>query len=612
MTLYEKNIQELKSKYPIIYDAIKSVGTEDVSDIAHIEDARKGGQVVVYHDNGKDVYLNSKYDPENEAAKYMAETFEMQDEAILIMFGLSNGYYVKEHIKHAKGNTKCIIFEPSFDIFIQVILHVDISELIKSKRVCLVVEGINTEGFSAAIEEWLDMANKDANKLLAAPKYMDLFHESYEAFRESCMEMYKRLYMLANIVVDYGTEEVKNEIHNMKFLAGCRLASELKGRFPEDMPAIVVSAGPSLEKNVELLREAKGKAFIFVVDAAIPAVMELGIKPDAIISIDCGRSAEHFKWEGISELPFFVNINSSRSALDYVSSRNLFFFASDSPVYNELFSSMGRNIPTMDMGGSVATAAIANLISWGIKRIILIGQDLALTGNRIHVGENTIEINEDAGIYKQVKDIDGNDVVIRFDYYMYLKWIEKTAFAHRDIEFIDATEGGAFKKNLRQMTLKDVIEKYCTCEYNISEILLSLPRLFEGNDSRLIIEALEKMKNDFKKMKKQLISCKADCLRGKKILENGLGNVSVLNQINNNIIKTVNLIKNSDESDCIYKWTAGAEFDILKGNNKKIGDEESAIQKFQRNARYFDQLANAMPALIKIVDECLAELNCKK
>ena len=34
MTLYEKNIQELKSKYPIIYDAIKSVGTEDVSDIA--------------------------------------------------------------------------------------------------------------------------------------------------------------------------------------------------------------------------------------------------------------------------------------------------------------------------------------------------------------------------------------------------------------------------------------------------------------------------------------------------------------------------------------------------------------------------------------------------
>ena len=125
MTLYEKNIQELKSKYPIIYDAIKSVGTEDVSDIAHIEDARKGGQVVVYHDNGRDV------------------------------------------------------------IFIQVILHVDISELIKSKRVCLVVEGINTEGFSAAIEEWLDMANKDANKLLAAPKYMDLFHESYEAFRES-------------------------------------------------------------------------------------------------------------------------------------------------------------------------------------------------------------------------------------------------------------------------------------------------------------------------------------------------------------------------------------------------------------------------------------------
>lgn len=608
MTIYEKNMEALKKKYQIVYEALKGVDADGTPDIVRVEDARKGGQVVVYNDNGKDSYLNSKYEPENEALKYMEDTFEMQGSALLLMYGLSNGYYVREHIKQSKNNTKCIVFEPSKDVFMQVILNIDISDLIQSERVCIVIKNVNTETFSTVMSKWLDMTNKDANKLMAAPKYVDLFRDGYEDFKQSCAEMYKRLYMLANIVMDYGSEEVKNEIHNMKFLEGCRCATELKGTFPEAMPAIVVAAGPSLEKNVELLRAAKGKAFIFVVDAAIPKVMELEIRPDAIISIDCARSAEQFQYQGINEIPFFVNINSSRSVLDYVQSKNLFFFSSDSAVYNDLFLKMERHMPAMDMGGSVATAAITNLISWGVKRIILIGQDLAFTGNRIHVGEDAVDIEDDNGLYKYIKDVDGNDVVTRFDYYTYLKWIEETAINHKDIEFIDATEGGAFKKNLKQMTLKNVIEKYCTCEYNISDILLSVPRLFEGNDRQLIIEALEKMKRDFQNMRKQLIYCKADCIKGKKILESNVGNLNEINRINKNIVKTVNMIRKSDESDCIYKWTAETEFNMLKNNNADDNSQESAIQKCERNAKYFGELADAMPELLNIVEECLLEI----
>ncbi|MBD5095471.1 MAG: motility associated factor glycosyltransferase family protein [Lachnospiraceae bacterium] len=608
MTLYEKNMQELENKYPVIYDAIKAVGTDDISDIVRIEDARKGGQVVVYHDNGNDAYLNSKYDPENEAFKYMEDTFEMQDGALLIMYGFSNGYYVREHIKHAKNNTRCIVFEPSKAVFLQVLSNIDISELIKSDRVFFIVKDVNTEDFSAIAGEWLDMANKDANKIMVAPKYTDLFRDGYEDFKQNCIDMYEKLHVIANIAEEYGEKEVKNEIHNMKYLAGCRLGTELKGMFPDDMTAIIVSAGPSLQKNVELLREAKGKALIFVVDSAIPKVMEQGIKPDAIISIDCIKGIESFDFDGISEVPFFAHTNSNIEVFNFVNPQNLFFFSSDSAVWSSLFKKLGKDIPAMNMGGSVATAAMANLISWGIKRIILIGQDLSLTDNRVHVGEDAIEINEENNQYKVVKDINGDDVITRKDFYYIQKWMEEAALHHSDIEFIDATEGGALKKNFINMTFREVIDKYCKKEYDVEKIMLSVSRMFEGEERQFIIDALEKMKIDFGNMRRQLLNCKTDCIRLKKLIESGAGNVKELKRINNNIVKTVSMIKNSDESTCIYKWTAEAEFNMLKKDADGRNSEESAIAQCDRNVKYFEELADAMPKLMVIVEECLLKL----
>lgn len=608
MTLYEKNMQELKNKYPMIYNTIKDACAEESTDIVHIETARNGGSVIVYNDNGKIVFLNSKYDPENEAAKYMSETFEMSNDAVLMMYGLSNGYYIKEYMKHTKGNTKCIVFEPSLDIFIQVVLHIDISDIIKSERICIVVEDINMELFSMAADNWIDMGNKGSNKIMAAPKYVELFHESYEKFKQNCIDRYINLYAIANAVVDFGRNEVISVLHNMKYLIGCRCGTELKGRFPEDMPAIVVSAGPSLEKNVELLKDAKGKAFIFVVDAAVSKVMELGIKPDAIISIDPRKPVEQFKCKGIDELPFFVHTNSNAQVLEYVNSNHLFFFSSDSIVWNDLFEKMGTKIDTLSLGGSVATAAITCLISWGIKRIILIGQDLAFTGNRMHVGEEEMELDNDENLYTHVKDINGNDTITSWIFYNYLRWIEETALKHRDIHFIDATEGGAFKNHCEQMTLKEAIETYCTQEYNISDILLSLPRLFEDDHYQMIIDALEKMKMDFRNMRKQSINCKVDCFKGKKIIESRTGNFRELKQINRNIVNTVDMIKNSAEYDCIYKWTAKSELNMLKYNDVNSDSEEAAIQRCERNATYFAELADAMTDLIKIVDDCIAQL----
>lgn len=609
----EDNLKVLEDKYYNIYRILKDNYERLQSDAIHIEEAHRGGWVIVYNQGENKIYLNSKYDPANEANKYMKEYFTMPDDSVLIMYGLSNGYYVREYIKNCNGNTKCIIYEPSIDIFITLLKNTDIRDLLKSDRIYLVIKGINTEEFIYIMQEWLQVHNVNMNRIVAVPKYKELFCEDYRSFENQVNEMYQRFYSSANTEIEYGKKSVINNLHNFLYFEGCRNGMELRGRFPEDMPAIVVSAGPSLEKNVELLKAAKGKAFIFAVDSAVLKVLEIGVKPDAIISVDCYKSVERFKAAGTEQIPLFIQMDANTDVLDYVHPQNLFFCSADSELCIDLFKKAGSEIDYLEGGGSVATVAITNLISWGIKRIILIGQDLSFTGNRMHAGEDAIEIGENDDLYTYVKDIDGNDVIIRQDYYMYLKWIEETALKHKDIDFIDATEGGTYKKNFRQMRLSDAIEQYCTKEYDISDILLSVPRIFQGDDAQLVTDVFEKMKRDFKYMKKQLALCKADCTRGVRILESGENDVRELKRINKSIEKTDALISDCDERMYLYKYNAVSEMDMMQDmySEEENGIKE-AIRMYKKSEKYYDSIVQIIPDFIDMIDDCILRMKGEK
>lgn len=607
--LYEDNLAVLKDKYKRIYDVINEGRTTSQFYVS-IETAHKGGQTIVYHMQEKCVYLNSKYDPENEANKYMSKYFDMADESILFMYGLSNGSYVREFIRNTKKNVKCIIYEPCVDVFMQVIQKSDIKDILGSDRVYMVVEGINDEDFSIVVEQWLKLYNKDTNKIMVAPKYTNLFKEQYELFLQRIKEQYEKFYIFVNTDIGFGKTFVQNGMNNMAFLIGCRSSMELQGKFPAEMPAVVVSSGPSLEKNIALLKDIKGKAFIFSTDSAVQKILNIGIKPDAMISIDPVKPLDYFNADGIGDIPFFAEMYVNTEVLKYVKAKDVFFFSSDSVIWNGLFKKAGSEILNMSIGGSVATAAIANLILWGFKRIILIGQDLAFTGNRAHAGEEAMKINEDDNWFMTVTDIDGNDVLIEKDYYIYLKWIENIALNYSDIDFIDATEGGAFKKNLKQMTFREAIDKYCTFNYdNICDILLSLPRLFMGEDAKLVSDALEDMKCNFENMKKQLLACRDNCVKGKEILETGKIDIKELKRINENIKNTDELIEDSDEAAFIKKYSADIEADMITDMYIEEPDNiKEAIRMYEKSQKYYDGLIRVLPELIKMTDDAIRQL----
>lgn len=142
---------------------------------------------------------------------------------------------------------------------------------------------------------------------MALPIYQTRFPEGYDRYKQIIKDKYEYYRIQTNTLIKVGKQIGLASISNMRFLPNCRSGADYKDYFPEDVPAIIVAAGPSLQKNVDLLKKAKGKAITIVVDSAINTVMAHGVMPDFVITVDTNKELKNFTAEGLADV-FFLQM----------------------------------------------------------------------------------------------------------------------------------------------------------------------------------------------------------------------------------------------------------------------------------------------------------------
>ncbi len=604
MGIYEDNIECLK-----LYnnDIAEYLTTNDCkTSFVAIEVAKNGEPIVKVNDT----YLNSKYNPSVEAEKYMADIIDMPDESILVLFGLSNASFLHNFLSNNNKSMHCLVVEPCKDILIEVINNIDITSSLKDARLRIICCGINDDIFESWIASRIQNYNIKTNKHIVLPKYAELFNDKLVWMTKKLQELYDKQKVQSNTIKAVGALTCKNMFYNMRHFEGCRSVEDLTGRFPKDMPAIVVSAGPSLAKNVHLLKEAKGKALILCTDSAINTVLASGVEPDMITSVDFAKPVRLFDAERIAHIPFIADVDLNLDVLDVVKPKDIFFTTENGLTLRRLFEKVGSGIRDIDGGGSVATSAISNLIRWGFTKIIMIGQDLAFTGNKIHVDPNDtekIEFNERD--YEFVESIDGEMLPVRKDYFQYLRWIEELGRVNKEIELIDATEGGSKKRNTTIMTFREVIDKYCTKTYDIQGIITSTPRLFEGDDKKYIQEYIDELLNGLEYFREKFDTADKLCAMGRDILKSGKYDIQKLKLINEYIGFLDNEYMESDYIMLITKYNALAEEELAGDMYIEEEDEiTEAIRMYEKSQTFYHMTCEAIKGLIDLISTCKEEL----
>ena len=500
MEYYEKNMKVLQERDEAFYQMILAYKLEESECYPELVLAKDGTGVTKLTMNGKTWYLNSQYRPLQEAVTFAEQYHTVVDYSFMVFLGLGNGTIARQIKKEMGEHVQILFYEPSIEIFLHTIRNYDISDLLADEDIIILVKNINDENISQVLMVNITFDNYRLAIYDALPKYHKLFPEQSQWLENNYRHAVENIICYINTRQNFGKSMVVNCIQNMKHLLNCNYRDDFNGVFPIDMPAVLVAAGPSLEKNVQILKKMKGKAFIVSLDTALRYLAEEGIRPDLAVTIDPEKPIHLFEPEDVQNMLLAMDSSANYKAANLLSRHKVIFSGGNYIYYQKMFELVGRKFFFLENGGSVATIAFSLLREWGFQRIVLVGQDLALAPDKVHAGDDDIDLQKLDRSKIAIEGYYGDTVYTTWDYNFYREWFEKMIEREDCPEVINATEGGAKIAGAMQMSLQEVLDKYCEKEFDFEKAIQDVPVAFKDENK----EQLLKLWNDSVKNLEQL------------------------------------------------------------------------------------------------------------
>ncbi|WP_349717268.1 motility associated factor glycosyltransferase family protein [Campylobacter jejuni] len=432
------------------------------------------------------------------------------------IYGIGNALLIKNLAKHYKH---LFIFESEIELFILALSVIDLSEELCSGKIYLV--DIEEERVDIQllilfdmkdISEYLSLYEMFVNNVYYKKFYEDIWHKADELCEKNIKVVIRNLGSNSDLSFECYSHLLQNIPSMLESIPFQRILSERKNKFEN---AIVVSAGPSLAKQLPLLKAYQDKAVIFCADGALSMLEKEGIVPDYVTNLDFTDLA----------MKFFQNKENKTSLniLSCATHPNLVHFLDnksvilrDDPLYQRFNLNDFGYIGT---GAHVSHFSYTLALALGFKNIIMIGQDLAFDeegnshskgfdfGEKFSGEENIdkLKVPAYAGKGEVLTHITWNDYRIKLEY----------LFACNDqkAKFYNATEGGARINFTEELSFKECCEKLLTKEKPKFELPKSLTK---NRSDKLLIKFKEKIQKDQENAKGFL----DDALALKQILEN--------------------------------------------------------------------------------------------
>ncbi|MED1873001.1 motility associated factor glycosyltransferase family protein [Brevibacillus borstelensis] len=400
-------------------------------------------------EDGTTAYLHSRYDPHSEAVRWASAQQRGIDSVPdrIIVYGIGCGHHIEALLDQtAETATQIEVWETNVSAFSLLEENHVLDELSQHPRLTLVVSdeiGI----FSLRMEGWKGL---DVHVFVHEPSLRAVPYELTEFKR--LLQFYqvrKNSVILSSDVLDANFAENTRKLWPS--------LARIKGRLA--VPAILVSAGPSLAKNISLLSKASAHGLIGAVGTVAKTLIANGIRPDFVVMSDpyqnMLKQLEGWGKEGIPL--FFLSTLYPGVVQQYEGPKVILYQNGYEPAEQQAAK---RGEPLVETGGSVSTTMFSLARVMGCGPICLVGQDLAHTDGRTHI-EGTLLFKQLAqqGTETPVRSFDGNGTVrAPRNLLLYKQWFEKQAQASSET-FYNATEGGAYIEGFEHVTLAQFLEK---------------------------------------------------------------------------------------------------------------------------------------------------------
>lgn len=458
---YEKNYRILLQKDPDVANQLSSAADKDVSvtyengKVLSVSVRREDGDVEVLYQN-------------NEFYQDLSKDFQPVTQfkgKIVFISGIGCMINIKDFIALIARNNIVVLLE-AYPALIKIgLMETDFSELLNNPNIHIVT-GDTFDPYTLKKNEKFQLYSSGGDAFFEQKKITSLQPAWYQKVRNQFEQFL--LMVKKNTEVSYYKGEVvfRNGLDNLMVIAESKSFSEMKNKFA-GYSAIIVAAGPSLSKNIHELKLVKDKAVIIAVDAAVAPLVDNGVIPHFVASVDINP----YTYEKISK--YINDLKGSSLIIIPETAPNVAKYSLFARTYTAFCDERGENIVQYLTGAdsvdienmqSVAHLAIGTAQHFGCNPIVFTGLDLAFSGKKDHAKGTVLNWGNNQGVPKDsvmVESVDG-ELIPTLPGFVAMKEIcEKLVKNRPDIRHIDATEGGAKVFGTEIRSLAEVLSESC-------------------------------------------------------------------------------------------------------------------------------------------------------
>ncbi|EDB2675326.1 motility associated factor glycosyltransferase family protein, partial [Campylobacter jejuni] len=327
---------------------------------------------------------------------------------VLYFYGFGNGILYKALLQN-KNHQHIVVFEKDIEI-IWIMFHIlDFSHELQSARLMIL------QTSSLDIEFFSNFCSSKPFFQFSRIYFLELMSHYYERFHEDILGLNKKLAEnFKNSIVSHGNDPldalqgIEQFVYNLpQMITHPSYKELLSKRKGISDTAIIVSTGPSLTKQLPLLKKYANKATIFCADSSYPILAKHGIKPDYVCMLERDEIvAECFNndfGEFDKDIVFIVKSVTHPHTIKYLQKNNRAFILVS--TYASFIQYLKLDyFGYFNMGFSVAHMNFLLTIHLKYKNIILIGQDLAYAKDGQTHSQGFIHANLHNGDYE--RDLD--------------------------------------------------------------------------------------------------------------------------------------------------------------------------------------------------------------
>ena len=460
MEFFDINLQALQTQNVILYEKLKNIKEIKTYEI-FMKDGDLSSLNLIHKEYFSPLY---KDEPSSQNDETLKGFQKYETYPYLYFFGFGNGFVLNELLKNPKRDS-IVVIEPEIEILYIVLHLLDLHvELEKKRLIIFDFESLLFQNLTDYFSNENVLRYSKLYDLHVMTPFYDKFSKEIKAVNDLMMEaIYHNVQLIGNDAED-SLIGVEHHFMNVPFMLKTPTFLSFLEKIKTTDVAVLVSTGPSLTKQIPLLKEIAPYVRIFSVDASFPVLYKHGIKPDVVVSMERVTLTKKFfqntpkeAYEGVtfilSSLQHPEVVNSIKGGTVVMSMR----------PFGYMEKTGATTWGYVGLGFSGAYAAYEMIFYSKFKTCILIGQDLAFGEDGLSHADGHALGRDDvkAKITDSYVTKYGGEGEVKTSaiWRMFLSCFEKDIQSTKGVmETINATEGGARIGAAIELPFKEAVE----------------------------------------------------------------------------------------------------------------------------------------------------------